>query len=252
MWFGKGVVVGEREGGGGETAGPRPSGAYPPFAVTTPLAHSDSWCSFPFNSFPLQNFFHQQRAAAISFGRAALQPLVAACLALGDNVLSVPRKRERTVVCRLLSHSVEIWLMQDAASGPLEREEAEPGQEDEDPLLSEEEVSEDDEDSIDPTVFQVACGTCGRMLSQRGMMVCLITDPSKSLYSTDIPTDGIREHGAPRTIETCECLIRRVTCSSCEHEVTDPTPSHHAIPPLHLFRYSTHVVTDCHVVTLTL
>ena len=179
-----------------------------------------------------------------------MQPLVAACLALGDNVLSVPRKRERTVVCHLLSHSVEVWLMQDAASGPLEREEAEPGQEDEDPLLSEEEVSEDDEDSIDPTVFQVACGTCGRMLSQRGMMVCLITDPSKSLYSTDIPTDGIREHGAPRTIETCECLIRRVTCSSCEHEVTDPTPSHHAIPPLHLL--GTHVVTDCHVVTLTL
>ena len=179
-----------------------------------------------------------------------MQPLVAACLALGDNVLSVPRKRERTVVCRLLSHSVEIWLMQDAASGPLEREEAEPGQEDEDPLLSEEEVSEDDEDSIDPTVFQVACGTCGRMLSQRGMMVCLITDPSKSLYSTDIPTDGIREHGAPRTIETCECLIRRVTCSSCEHEVTDPThpitPSHHSIS------LGTHVVTDCHVVTLTL
>jgi hypothetical protein len=32
---------------------------------------------------------------------------VAACLALGDNVLSVPRKRERTVVCRLLSHSAQ-------------------------------------------------------------------------------------------------------------------------------------------------
>ena len=36
MWFGKGVVVRGREGGGGETAGPRRSGAFPPSAVTTP------------------------------------------------------------------------------------------------------------------------------------------------------------------------------------------------------------------------
>ena len=116
----------------------------------------------------------------------------------------------------------------DASSDPREREEeepgqhdeAEPGQDDEDPLLSEEEEdSEDDEDSIDPTVFQVACGKCGCTLSRRGMMVCLVTDRSKSLYSTDIPTDGIREHGAPRTIETCECLIRSLGCSGCEHEV---------------------------------
>jgi len=42
MWFGKGVVVRGRERGGGETAGPWPSGASPPSAVTTPLAHSDS------------------------------------------------------------------------------------------------------------------------------------------------------------------------------------------------------------------
>ena len=114
----------------------------------------------------------------------------------------------------------------DASSDPREAEpagrhdEEEPGQDDEDPLLSEEEEdSEDDEDSIDPTVFQVACGKCGCTLSRRGMMVCLVTDRSKSLYSTDIPADGIREHGAPRTIETCECLIRSLGCSGCEHEV---------------------------------
>jgi hypothetical protein len=37
MWFGKGVVARGREGGGGGalTAGPRPSGAFPPSAVFT-------------------------------------------------------------------------------------------------------------------------------------------------------------------------------------------------------------------------
>jgi hypothetical protein len=42
MCRGRGVVVWGREGGGGETAWPWPSGAFPPSAVTTPLAHSDS------------------------------------------------------------------------------------------------------------------------------------------------------------------------------------------------------------------
>ena len=88
-----------------------------------------------------------------------------------------------------------------------------------DPLLSEEEASEDEDDGIDPAVYEVACRTCGCTLSRRGMMVCLITDASKSLYSTDIPTDSIREHGAPRTIETCECLIRRLDCTGCDREV---------------------------------
>ena len=56
MWFGKGVVVRGREGGGGETAGPRPSGAFPPSAVTTPLAHSDSLCAVSsYLETPLQN-----------------------------------------------------------------------------------------------------------------------------------------------------------------------------------------------------
>ena len=121
--------------------------------------------------------------------------------------------------------------MEDASDSRAREEEAEPGQDEEDPLLSEEEDpeedpeehpeedSEDDEDRIDPAVYQVACGKCGCTLSRRSMMVCLVTDRSKSLYSTDIPTDGIREHGAPRTIETCECLIRRLGCSGCEHVV---------------------------------
>jgi hypothetical protein len=106
MWFGKRVVARGREGGGGETAGPRPSGAFPPSAVTTPLAHSDSFAASCVLQSP-QNFFHQQRAAAICLGAQPCSRSVAACLALGDNVLSVPRKRERTVVCRLLSHSAQ-------------------------------------------------------------------------------------------------------------------------------------------------
>ena len=118
-------------------------------------------------------------------------------------------------------------MREDASDSRAREEEAEPGQDEEDPLLSEEEYpeedpeedSEDDEDRIDPAVYQVACGKCGCTLSRRSMMVCLVTDRSKSLYSTDIPTDGIREHGAPRTIETCECLIRRLGCSGCEHVV---------------------------------
>jgi hypothetical protein len=36
------LCEGAREEGGGETAGPWPSGAFPPSAVTTPLAHSYS------------------------------------------------------------------------------------------------------------------------------------------------------------------------------------------------------------------
>jgi hypothetical protein len=73
MWFGKRVVARGREGGGGETAGPRPSGAFPPSTVTTPLAHSDSFAASCVLQSP-QNFFHQQRAAAICLGRTALQP----------------------------------------------------------------------------------------------------------------------------------------------------------------------------------
>ena len=50
------------------------------------------------------NFYHQQRAAAICAPAPNGNRSAAACRALGDNVLSTPRKRERTVVCRLLSH----------------------------------------------------------------------------------------------------------------------------------------------------
>ena len=54
MWFGKGVVVRGREGGGGGRPLGRAwhSGAFPPSAITTPLAHSDSFWLLPFNSFP--------------------------------------------------------------------------------------------------------------------------------------------------------------------------------------------------------
>ena len=44
------------------------------------------------------NFFRQQRAAAISLRKPGSRS-AAACRALGDNVLSAPRKRERTAVC---------------------------------------------------------------------------------------------------------------------------------------------------------
>ena len=43
--LGKGWLCGGVREEGGETAGPRPSGAFPPSAVTTPLAHSDSLCA---------------------------------------------------------------------------------------------------------------------------------------------------------------------------------------------------------------
>ena len=39
-------------------------------------------------------------------GREPGSRSAAACLALGDNILSVPRKREGTVVRRLLSHTL--------------------------------------------------------------------------------------------------------------------------------------------------
>ena len=40
----------------------------------------------------------------MTVGRPPGSRSAAACRALGDNVLSAPRKRECTVVCRLLSH----------------------------------------------------------------------------------------------------------------------------------------------------
>ena len=90
-----------------------PFGFAPQSAVTTPLAHSDKIkilrlpvaSSFQFLS-PAKLLPPTARGRDL-LRRAALQPLVAACLALGDNVLSVPRKRKRTVVCRLLSHSAQ-------------------------------------------------------------------------------------------------------------------------------------------------
>ena len=86
-----------------------------------------------------------------------------------------------------------------------------------DPLLDEEDCDDDSDgdghDDIDPPVYQVDCKHCNNTLTRRGMSVFLIADPSKSLFSTDIPTDGLREQGEPRNIETCGCLIRRLECA---------------------------------------
>ena len=119
MCWGKGVVVWGREGGGGETAWPWPSGVYPPSAVTSPLAHSDSSraaASKPPPSVELLPPIARPPRSVSTMGRPPGSRSAAACLALGDNVLLAPRKRNRAPACLLLLHLASLRTALPAAA----------------------------------------------------------------------------------------------------------------------------------------
>lgn len=93
----------------------------------------------------------------------------------------------------------------DLANAELEAES------DEDELAGDD--SEDDSDE-DPAVLLLACEECGTTVSERGVQVVLVADPQSSLFSTDIPTEALRE-GDHRMIPTCDCYARTVHCAGC-------------------------------------
>ena len=79
---------------------------------------------------------------------------------------------------------------------------------------SEDDGGESDFDESDAPVLSLGCVRCGTVVSERGVQVLLVADPSSSLYSTDIPTDFLVED-EQRTIPTCQCFARDVSCRQC-------------------------------------
>ena len=78
-----------------------------------------------------------------------------------------------------------------------------------------------------PPVVSITCAACATTLSSRGMRVFLVADNS-TLFSTDIPSDSVRE-GGPRPIPTCECVASDVHCQGCEARV-----GYHVLQPCRL------------------
>ena len=85
---------------------------------------------------------------------------------------------------------------------------------------------EDEDDSEEPyssdssqdlAVLTLTCH-CGEILSKRGLQVSLVADPTRSLFSSDIPTDALRE-GSARIIQTCSCAACSVHCRRCKQPV---------------------------------
>ena len=114
-----------------------------------------------------------------------------------------------------------------SASAPEEEE----GEEEEEEAIvvlaaSDMEDSSDSGESIavSAPVGSIGCSGCSTELSARGMQVFLVMDGS-TLFSTDIPSDSLRE-GGPRIIPTCECVATDVLCRGC-----DATVGYHVLTP---------------------
>lgn len=84
---------------------------------------------------------------------------------------------------------------------------------------------EDDEFGAPAPVLSLSCAACSSPLSSRGVCVYLVADVSASLFSTDIPSDWLRE-GGPREIPTCECRAVNIHCRGCESRV-----GYHVVQP---------------------
>ena len=78
-----------------------------------------------------------------------------------------------------------------------------------------EEESGEEESDEDPAVITLACSVCGTTLSERGVKVVLVADPSSSLFSTDIPTEALSESNQQTPIPTCNCYAVNVHCLNC-------------------------------------
>jgi len=87
--------------------------------------------------------------------------------------------------------------------------------------MESEEFCEGHTECTDEEVWELRCAAsegCGCTLTLRGMSVWLIAERSTTLYSSDIPTEFLRE-GDKLTIETCECNARHVLCNRCSGQV---------------------------------
>ena len=104
-----------------------------------------------------------------------------------------------------------------------------------DALDIESEGESEDEAEGDPGVLQLACACCRNVLSHRGMSVFLVADPASSLYSTDIPTDELRESQERKLIATCDCFALAVECSRCGTQV-----GYHVVRPCAICAQSDH------------
>eukprot|EP00445_Apocalathium_hangoei_P064810 CAMPEP_0204115466 /NCGR_PEP_ID=MMETSP0361-20130328/4839_1 /ASSEMBLY_ACC=CAM_ASM_000343 /TAXON_ID=268821 /ORGANISM="Scrippsiella Hangoei, Strain SHTV-5" /LENGTH=202 /DNA_ID=CAMNT_0051066119 /DNA_START=1 /DNA_END=606 /DNA_ORIENTATION=- len=112
-------------------------------------------------------------------------------------------------------------------------DESEEGGED----LATSDCSEDDEEGADPDVFEVRCVArpdCCASLSLRAVKVFLVADSSRSLFSTDIPTDAVRE-GQRIELPTCRCDARRIHCNVCSGDV-----GYHVVQPCEVCGASDH------------
>ena len=77
-------------------------------------------------------------------------------------------------------------------------------------------ISSDEDECVGPPpVVRLNCRVCACTLTSRGMQVWLVADVEKSLFSTDIPTDSVRE-GDPKLIPTCQCYACSVHCIGCD------------------------------------
>ena len=134
-----------------------------------------------------------------------------------DTALPVARRRATWTDWSVLGRKMP------AAPFPVERLHANDDDDDDDDrpafiqraLLPDESSSEDDDDdAASPPVLNIACAACSTHLTRRGMQVFLVADNS-SLFSTDIPSDDIRE-GGNHPIETCQCQASSVHCRGCD------------------------------------
>ena len=93
-----------------------------------------------------------------------------------------------------------------ALRAQLMREEDDDGtEEDED----DGESTDDDEGDPDPPAVVLKCSTCAVVLTERGMEVFLVSQPSTALFSTDIPSVAVRDTGQAHPIPTCASTPRR-------------------------------------------
>jgi len=97
-----------------------------------------------------------------------------------------------------------------ARAGIPDSEEEEEDEEEQEDDAGEED--DDEEEEID--VLSLSCARCSTRLTNRAMQVFLVAEPTSSLFSTDIPSDGVRE-GAHRIIPTCSCDACDVHCHHC-------------------------------------
>lgn len=105
----------------------------------------------------------------------------------------------------------------------------------------EDESGEEELDDISEEVaevMQLRCANtdknCSVTLTMRGMKVYLVTDPSSALFSSDIPTEAVRE-GDRLELSTCACHAHRLHCAECATQV-----GYHVVEPCRICASAEH------------